>query len=183
VQPSPPASASHSASAVVSARPATPPERLAAALASLHAANDFETKVTVDGKIAVSSAGRSIAGGTQLTVITSGKTVEYIQLPPQAWARQAGGSWVLITVDQAPGSPLGVLAGPTTLLVDPSNPAGLVATYPAVQLGLTGGPVTVTITLGAAVTFHYEATTGGHKTVSETTVRPSTNLAPIKAPI
>jgi hypothetical protein len=164
-------------------RAATPAELLAAALAPLHAANEFETKVTVDGKAAVTSAGRSVGGGTQLTVTTSGKAVDYIQLPPQAWARQSGAAWVLITVDEAPGSPLGVLATPTTLAADPSNPASLVATYPALNLGLAGDPVTVTITLGNAVTFHYEADTGGHKTVSETTIRPSTNRDPIKAPI
>jgi hypothetical protein len=163
-------------------RPASPAELLAAALAPLHAANEFETKVTVDGQVAVTSAGRSVDGGTQLTVTTSGKTVDYIQLPPQAWARQSGGSWVLITVDEAPGSPLGVLAAPTTLETDPSNPAALVATYPALSLGLAGDPVTVTITLGTEVTFHYEAVTAGHPTVSETTIRPSTNLDPIKAP-
>lgn len=163
-------------------RPATPAELLAAALAPLHAANEFETKVTLDGKVAVTSAGRSVGGGTQLTVTNSGKAVDYIQLPPQAWAR-SGATWVLITVDEAPGSPLGVLATPTTLATDPSKPATLVATYPALSLGLTGDPVTVTITLGSAVTFHYEADTAGHKTVSETTIRPTTNLAPIKAPI
>lgn len=181
--PSPSPSAPASASASASARPATPGELLAAALAPLHAASAFDTKVTVDGKVAVTSAGRSVDGGTQLTVTTSGKTVDYIQLPPQAWARPSGGAWVLVTVDQAPGSPLGVLAAPTTLAADPSNPAALVATYPALNLGLTGDPVTVTITLGSAVTFHYESNAAGHKTVSQTTIRPSTNLDPIKAPI
>ena len=133
--------------------------------------------------MAVTSAGRSVGGATQLTVTTSGTAVDYIQIPPQAWARQSSGSWVLVGVNEAPSSPLAVLAAPTTLAPDPSNPDILMATYPAAALGLEGDPVTVTITLGEAVTFHYEAETAGHPTVSETTIRPATNLEPITAPI
>jgi hypothetical protein len=163
--------------------PVTPAAMLAAALAPLQAASDFETTVTVDGAVAVSSAGRSVGGSTQLTVATSGKAVDYVQVPPQAWARQSGASWVLVAVDEAPASPLGVLSAPLTLGLDPSGAATLVATYPAAALGLAGDPVTVTITLGAAVTFRYEADASGHPTTSETIIRPPVSQDPIVAPI
>jgi hypothetical protein len=166
-----------------SVAPPTPTELLAAALAPLLAANAFETTITVDGKAVVTSVGRSVSDSTQLTVTTSGKAVDYVRIPPQAWARSAGGTWVLITVDEAPGSPLDALTAPVTLVQDATDPAKLVATYAADALGLSGDPVTVTIVLGAALTFRYEVDAGGHPTVSETTIRPATSTDPIIAPI
>ena len=179
---SPPASAA--VSIVASSTPVPPPpdERLATALAPLAEANAFDSTVTVDGAVAVTSTGRSVAGATQLTVTTSGKTVDYVQIPPRAWARESGGAWVLVAVTEAPGSPLAVLAAPSTLAADPSGGATLLATYPASALGLEGDPVSVTIVIGEAVTFRYESEAGGHVTVSETTIRPATNLEPITAP-
>lgn len=182
VEPSVAASAT-TASLPPSVTPASPAQLLAAALAPLLAANQFETTITIDGKAAITSVGRSVSDSTQLTVTTSGKAVEYVRIPPQAWARPEGGTWVLITVDEAPGSPIGVLAAPTTLAPDAADPTHLVATYPAASLGLEGDPVTVTITLGAAVTFRYEVDAGGHPTISETTIRPTTSTEPITAPI
>lgn len=157
---------------------------LAAALAPLQGAAEFETTVTVDGQVAVSSAGRSVGGATQLTVTISGKAVDYVQIPPNAWARESGGSWLLVAVNEAPGSPLATLAAPITLDGPFSRlPETLLATYPAAALGLEGDPVTVTITLGPAVNFQYQADAAGHATVSETTIRPAISLDPITAPI
>lgn len=169
-------------STVPASIPATPAERLAAALAPLQVAAEFETSVTVDGSIAVTSVGRALGGARALTVTTAGKTVEYIQIPPQAWARQSGGSWVLVAVEEAPGSPLAVLSAPTTVEADPSSPSTLLATYAAASLGLSGDPVSVRITLGEAVVFRYQGDASGHPTVSETTIRATANLEPITAP-
>lgn len=165
-----------------SATPPAPEVQLANALAPLAEANAFESSVTVDGAVALTSAGRSVAGATELTVTTAGKVVDYVQIPPSAWARESGGAWVLVAVTEAPGSPLAVLAAPTTLARDPAGGATLVATYTAAALGLEGDPVSVTITIGEAVTFRYEGEAGGHVTVSETSIRPTTDLAPIIAP-
>lgn len=178
-----PASTGPSVSASAAAGSLTPAAMLAAALAPLQAASEFETTATVDGAVAVTSAGRSVGGSTQLTVTTAGKTVDYIRIPPQAWARQSGASWVLVAVDEAPASPLSVLAAPLTLGPDPSGAATLVATYPATALGLGGDPVTVGITLGAAVTFRYQADASGHPTTSETIIRPAASEDPIVAPV
>lgn len=43
--------------------------------------------------------------------------------------------------------------------------------------------MSVTITLGVQVTLRYETEAGGHPTVSQTVIRPATNLDPITAPI
>jgi hypothetical protein len=112
-----------------------------------------------------------------LAVPTTGRTVEYVRVPPSAWARETGGKWVIVDAATAPTAPLDVLSTPATLALV-SSEAGtstLTATYPAAALGLTGDPVTVTITTEAqGVTFTYEAASSGHKTASTTTLRPST---------
>jgi hypothetical protein len=165
---------------------ATPAELLATALAPLQAAAEFETKVTVDDAVVVTSTGRSMGGSSQQTVTTGGKAVEYVHIPPSAWARQSGGSWVLVAADQAPGSPLDALAAPATLEVTARGGTAVTlrATYPAAALGLEGDPITVEITLDqSSVTFTYRVEAAGHLSVSATTVRPSTVQDPIVAPV
>lgn len=158
---------------------------LDAALAPLQGAAEFQTEVTIDGTIGVSSEGRSVGGATHLTVTTAGASIEYIQIPPQAWARQTGGSWILVGVDEALGNPLSVLTAPLTLNTPLSgSPDTFRATYPAAAFGLEGDPITVEITLdGSSVTLTYQTETAGHPTVSRTTVGPSTQLDPIVPPI
>lgn len=175
--------------AVPTQAPATstpsPAQILTAALAPLQAAAEFETTVSVDGAVAVTSIGRSVADASQLTVTSGGQTVDYIHVPPGAWARQPGGSWVQVAADQAAGSPLDVLAAPSSLEVrtDAGAPTTFRATYPSAALGLEGDPVTVDITFdGASVVFIYHAETDGHLTVSATIIRPTTVLDPIVAP-
>lgn len=160
--------------------PADAAALLAAALAPLRASSSFETIVEVDGTTVVRASGRATAGASRVSVTTAGQTVEYVEIPPRAWAREAAATWVLVTATQAPVAPLDVLAGPSSL-------AGLSrsafrATYPAAALGLEGDPVTVTITLADdTVVFRYDATTDGHRTSSTTTIRPAP-ADPIAAP-
>jgi hypothetical protein len=141
--------------------------------------------VEVDGKVVVSATGRSVGAASRLTVTTADRTVEYLQVPPQAWAREPGSAWVLLGTDQAPAAPLDVLSDPLTLEMAPSTEGRTTfeATYPAAALGLEGDPVAVVITVGdSTVTFRYELTTSGHRTSSTTTLRPST-ADPIVAPV
>ncbi len=157
---------------------------LGAALESLRTAAAFETRVEVDGTVVVSATGRSVGAASQLTVTTADRTVEYLQVPPRAWAREPGAAWVLLGTDQAPAAPLDVLSDPLTLATAPSTGglASFAATYPAAALGLEGDPVAVTITVdGSAVTFRYESTASGHRTASTTTLRPAA-ADPIVAP-
>ena len=159
-------------------------ELLAAALEPLRAASAFETKVTVDGEVVVSATGRSAGRASKATVTTADRTVEYVRVPPRAWAREPGAKWVLVDATTAPAGPLETLSKPATLVpvTSASGTATFTATYPAATLGMTGDPVTVTITAdGKAVTFTYEATTAGRTTVSTTTLRPAA-ADPIVAP-
>lgn len=177
--------ASPTAEGAASYAEVTPAQLLAAALAPLQGAAQFQTTVTIDGTVGVSSEGRSVGGATHLTVTTAGASIEYIQIPPQAWARQTGGSWILVGVDEALGNPLSVLTAPLTLDGPFSRaPDTLRATYPAAAFGLEGDPITVEIMLdGSSATFTYETETAGRPTVSTTTIGPTTQLDPIVPPL
>jgi hypothetical protein len=156
---------------------------LDAALAPLSTSAEFESTVTVDGKEVTALVGRTVGDNTSLSVATSGRTVDYVRVPPKAWAREPNASWLLVDASQAPDSPMAALAAPLTLEVGPGTPTTLTATYPAAALGLTGGPATVTITLlESGVMFQYQQTTGGRTVASETTLRPATDTSPIVAP-
>jgi hypothetical protein len=159
--------------------------QFAAALAPLRASSAFETSVEVDGATVVSATGRAVGHASRSTVTTAGRTVEYIEVPPKAWARSSAGSWVLVAVTQASIAPLDALARPLGLeVVAPPTGAAFAfrATYPASALGLEGDALTVSVTVaGDAVTFRYEMTTAGHRTASTTTIRPAP-ADPIKGP-
>lgn len=107
-------------SPAVGAATATPTPRTAAdvlstALAPLTAAAEFETSVTVNGAAVATITGRSAGDATVLTLTTSGRTAEYVRIPPRAWAREPGGTWLVVALDEAPNSPVAVLATPATL--------------------------------------------------------------------
>ncbi len=176
--PGPSVAASPSPSAALSSEDAA--ALLATALGPLRASSSFETVVEVDGTTVVRASGRASGGASRVSVTTSGETVEYVEIPPKAWARQASAKWVLVAATQAPVAPLDVLAGPSTLVA--TSPSVFQATYPATALGLEGDPVSVTITLADdTVVFRYDATTDGHRTSSTTTIRPAP-ADPIAAP-
>ena len=189
--PSPGASGSPVDSAAATAGPTTPAasqapvaDLLATAMARLDAGSQFESTVTVDGTVATALAGRTIGSAASLTVTTSGRTVEYIRIPPTAWAREPGATWLVIDAAQAPKSPLDALRAPLSLELDAASPGTLLnATYPAAALGLEGDPVPVTIAIDAdTVTFRYAKTSAGHEVVSTTVLRPTTDATPIAPP-
>jgi hypothetical protein len=157
---------------------------LAAALAPLDAASEFESTVTLDGAVATSLAGRTVGSASALTVTTQGRAVEYVRVPPHAWAREPGGAWLVVDSDQTPSSPLAALSAPLSLVQAPSDGAlTLEATYEAEALGLEGDPVKVTITIeGPVITFRYEQTSSGRSVVSTTVLRPATDTTPIASP-
>lgn len=178
-------SASSAGSSGVAPASPAPADRLEAALGPLRAAAAFDTLVEVDGVSIVSASGRSVGADSDVTVTTSGRTVEYVRLPPQAWAREASRTWVLLAPDAAPAAPLDVLSRPLTLVGEAGLPGGssFRATYPAAALGLAGDPVAVTIEVtGATVTFRYEASASGRRTSSVTTLRPGSS-DPIVSPV
>jgi hypothetical protein len=154
---------------------------LAAALAPLEAASEFESVVTIDGVVATSLGGRTVGSASELSVTSSGRTVEYLRVPPNAWARETGGSWLIVDSAQAPASPLATLAAPISVAA--AGGGALEATYPAAALGLEGDPVTVSITIaGSEVAFSYQQAASGRTVVSTTLLRPATDTTPITAP-
>lgn len=157
---------------------------LAAALAPLDAASEFESTVTLDGAVATSLAGRTVGTASALTVTTQGRAVEYVRVPPNAWAREPGGAWLVVDSDQTPSSPLAALAAPESLeLVPGAGPTTLQATYDAEALGLEGDSVKVQVTIdGLVITFRYEQTSSGRAVVSTTVLRPATDTTPITSP-
>ena len=157
---------------------------LQAALASLTAASEFTSSVTVDGAVVTAVTGRSVGNATMLSVTTADRTVEYVRVPPTAWARESGGTWVVVDASQAPDSPIAALAAPLSVALKQSDTTTtLTATYPAAALGLTGDPASVTITIsGSTVTFEYRETQEGRTVVSTTTLKPATDSSPILAP-
>jgi hypothetical protein len=125
-----------------------------------------------------------VGNGTFLVATTRGRSVEYVRIPPNAWAREPDAEWVVVDAEQAPQSPLAALAEPTTLELEPDGPATVLqATYPAAALGLEGDPAPVTITIeGTTMTFSYERRSNGRTIVSTTVLRPATITTPIVAP-
>jgi hypothetical protein len=80
-----------------------------------------------------------------------------------------------------------VLGSPATVeLADDGGsaaPLGLRATYPAAALGLTGEPVSVSITIdGDVLRFRYDTLVGDKPASSETVLRPATGGEPIVPP-
>lgn len=175
-----------SAAATGSPSAALPPdERLSDVVNILEPGASFTATVTIDGAVVLTSSGRSVADMTEQTVVTSGRTVDYVQVPPQAWARESGAAWVLVAAEQAPASPLEALGAPTTVQLgsDADGVLVLYATYPAAALGLEGLPVSVEVRVeGEQVTFRYAAQTGAHHTESVTVFLPTPNPLPIEAP-
>ncbi len=171
-------------------------------MAPLATAATFTTTVTVDSAVVATSTGRSVGADMALTVTSRAATVDYVVVGANAWARKQGGTWVLVAANQAPSSPMAVLAAPTTLAMatrtggspgtstalQSAMPSGVVttvldATYPAAALGLTGDPVAVKITIdGSVVTFQYAGESGGHRTTSVTALKPGSSTPAIVVP-
>lgn len=189
------ASGSPSPEPTVGAHTATPAastersalEMLTAVLDPIRAAAEFESVVTLDGTTIATVTGRTLAGSSQVAVTREGRTVEYVQVPPSAWARDAAGKWVLVTAADAPTNPIEVLAAPASVGFADGAATGvvnLVATYPAAALGLGGDSVAVAISIdGTSVTFRYETAIDGHPASTETTLRPATVTDPIVPPL
>ncbi len=156
---------------------------LDAALAPLKGSSAFSTTITVDGATAVTMTGRTAGPASTATVTTGAKTVDYVTIPPKAWARDAGGTWVLVASNTAPTAPIDALSTPTSVTGTGSGPGTVLqATYAAAAFGLTGDPIVATVTLGANdVTFSYSLTASGHTTQATTVLTPVA-ADPITAP-
>ena len=175
--------------------------RLAAAVQALEAGYDFDATVTLNGVTATEAKGRWIGGASQFVLTSSGRSVTYRSVPPNAWVQQGDGSWVATQGPLPAGDPLAAFAAPLTVLsvslpsasapaASPSSTAGpaeadLTATYAPSVLGLSGSsPVAVTIHLGGdgSMAVTYATTTSAGPATSTTTFSPTTDTTPILAP-
>ena len=166
---------------------APPNAALTAALDALAPGYQFESNASLGDSSPLSISGRVIGSGSDLAVTNGGVTVQYVQVPPQAWARDQTGEWVELTSEVPVSSPLESLKQPTTVDNAADSTAGrhLQATYPASALGGAGADaVAVDIVIGAdgSVTATYPATVGAQQATITSVLRPATDTTPITAP-
>ncbi len=150
-------------------------------------AYQFESNASLGDSTPLSISGRVIGSGSDLAVTNGGVTVEYVQVPPQSWARDQNGEWVALTSDVPVSSPLAALKQPTNVADAADSAAGrhLQATYPASALGGAGAdPVAVDIVIGAdgSITATYPATVGSQQATITSILRPVADTTPITAP-
>lgn len=160
---------------------------LTAALDALAPGYQFESNASLGDSTPLSISGRVIGSGSDLSVTNGGVTVEYVQVPPQSWARDQKGDWVELTSDVPVSSPLESLKQPTSVDNAADSAAGrhLQATYPASALGGVGAdPVAVDIVIGAdgSITATYPATVGSQQATITSILRPAADTTPITAP-
>ena len=160
---------------------------LTAALDGLAPGYQFESNASLGDSTPLSISGRVIGSGSDLAVTNGGVTVEYVQVPPQAWARDQNGDWVELTSDVPVSNPLDSLKQPTSVDNAADSPAGrhLQASYPASALGGVGAdPVAVDIVIGAdgSITATYPATVGSQQATITSILRPAADTTPITAP-
>lgn len=175
------------ATSTLTAVTAPPKVALTTALDALAPGYQFDSNASLGDSTPLSISGRVIGSGSDLAVTNGGVTVEYVQVPPQAWARDQKGDWVELTSDVPVSSPLEALKQPTKVDNAADSAAGrhLQATYPASALGGVGeDPVAVDIVIGAdgSVTASYPATVGAQQATITSILRPAADTTPITAP-
>ncbi|MEP6660734.1 MAG: hypothetical protein ABJD24_12535 [Acidimicrobiales bacterium] len=160
---------------------------LTAALDALAPGYQFDSNASLGDSTPLSISGRVIGSGSDLAVTNGGVTLEYVQVPPQAWARDQKGDWVELTTDVPVSSPLDSLKQPTKVdnLAESAAGRHLQATYPASALGGAGtDPVVVDVVIGSdgSVTAIYPATVGAQQATITSILRPAADTSPITAP-
>ncbi len=158
--------------------------RLAQVLTSLGRGYAFDATVKVGGTVATEAKGGWVGGASQFVLTSSGRSVTYRSVPPDAWVQQGDGSWIATQGSVPSGDPLATFTSPLSV-----QSAGaltdLTATYAPSALGLTGtDPVAVTVHLGAdgSMTVTYATSTAAGPATSTTAITPQTDTTPILAP-
>ncbi len=158
--------------------------RLQQVLAALGKGYAFDATVKVGGTVATEAKGRWIGGASQFVLTSSGRSVTYRSVPPDAWVEQGDGSWIATQGSVPSGDPLSAFTSPLSVASAGSS-TDLTATYAASTLGLTStDPVAVTVHLGSdgSVTVTYATDTAAGAATSTTVITPPTDTSPILAP-
>lgn len=179
-----PAGSPGSAPTVTVGAPDPGAARLAQVLASLGKGYAFDATVKVGGTVVTEAKGRWIGGASQFVLTSSGRSVIYRSVPPDAWVQQGDGSWIATQGSVPSGDPLAAFTSP--LIVQSAGTlTDLTATYAPSTLGLTGiDPVAVTVHLGGdgSMTVTYATSTAAGPASSTTVITPPTDSTPILAP-
>lgn len=158
--------------------------RLQQVLTALGKGYAFDATVKVGGTVATEAKGRWVGGASQFVLTSSGRSVTYRSVPPDAWVQQGDGSWIATQGSVPSGDPLAAFTSPLSVQTA-GTLTDLTATYAPSTLGLTGtDPVAVTVHLGAdgSMTVTYATNSAAGPATSTTTITPPTDSTPILAP-
>ena len=176
-----------------SAAPAPAAPRIDAATAfhqaidALRPGYNLDTQVTLGDQVITKLSGRVIGQGSAFALTTNGATVEYLEIPPTAWAREPGGAWAELDQPAPVTDPFEKMGNPTAIADGPAGGAGrhVKATYDAVSLGAApSGTVDADVVLGAGgtVTVTYPSSVGGKPITVKAVLAPATDTTPFTPP-
>ncbi|MFI5100781.1 MAG: hypothetical protein ACHQE5_09770 [Actinomycetes bacterium] len=158
--------------------------RLQQVLTALGKGYAFDATVKVGGAVATEAKGRWVGGASQFVLTSSGRSVTYRSVPPDAWVQQGDGSWIATQGTVPSGDPLAAFTSPLSVQ-SAGTLTDLTATYAPSTLGLTGSdPIAVTVHLGAdgSMTVTYATNSTAGPATSTTAITPPTDSSPILAP-
>jgi hypothetical protein len=147
----------------------------------------FSTVVTVNDQPVLAAEGDRVGEGARLMITSNGASVAYIVTPQGSWVLPEEGDWEALETPPATADPLIALAAATTVSVLSANGTqlDLLATVPAVALGLPDGPeseVRVTLDGGALRTVRYDTVAGGSPASVVATISAVLDATPVAPP-
>lgn len=165
------------------------PALLQAALGTLGSLYHFSTHVTLDGAEVLVAEGDRVADGTRLTIWSNDTSVAYVITPTGSWVFPDGGEWQALDDAPAATDPLDALRAATTVTgtaAADGTTTTLVATVPAVSLGITGdgtADVQLQLTGSTLSEVSYSTTFQGAPAIVRSTLSGVVDATPVVAPI
>jgi hypothetical protein len=164
-----------------------PATTLSHALDALTASYHFDSKVTVNGAVALVADGDRIGDGSRLTLTSSDSNASYVITPDGSWVMLPGGDWQALTTGPASTDPIAALRSPSAVTAkggDAATSELSVAVAPA-ALGVSGDgavQLDVTITGGVLSSVTYATTVSGAPASVTATFGPPADPSPVTAP-
>ena len=157
------------------------------AMDALRPGYDLTTDVTLGDQVITRLTGRVIGQSSALALTTNGATVEYLEIPPLAWAREPGGQWAELDQPAPVQDPFEKMGNPTAIAegADAADGRHVKATYDARSLGAApDGTVEADVLLAAAgkVVVTYPSSVGGKQIIVRATLAPTADASPISPP-
>jgi len=157
------------------------------AMDALRPGYELNTDVTLGDQVITRLTGRVVGQGSALALTTNGATVEYLEIPPTAWAREPGGQWAELDQPAPVQDPFEKMGNPTTVVDGTDGPDGrhVKATYDAKSLGAApDGTVDADVLLaaGGKIVVTYPSSVGGKPIVVKATLAPAADTSAITPP-